>query len=673
VQELSSDGKTALVGWSNGVVTLQDPRTDEPRRIINAYEGSVENVALSPDGTLLATAGLVRITSQTDTTVDASINGVPHRLELKVWDVKTTKLLSTLPRGEGEVKWVFSNKIAFSPDSQTLATFGYYTPVRLWEARSGRLLRTLPEQFPTTTDYVTFPSNGNLLAVGGNRAEWSEDKKTLLQPIGEVRLYNLQNGQLNHLLTHTEPELGNSIGALSFSPDGALLAAGVATGKHQKINEISSQFNIAHGEVWLWDTRSGKRLSTLRRHRGLVNSLAFSPDGKQIASGSSDETVHLWDVSTGKLRRVLTMYGTHQREETVETRSGPPGTKIEKTITESSDGRTTTGTSTIKNGTQEPGTSVTRHVKLSVKEKGVRSLHFAPDNHTLLVLDENTRLKLWDTRAPLAEDRSPVRRVLARHDDRVSSLALSPDGNLLVTGGNSAVRLWDTATEQEQRILATYKGGGSAVAIANNGMAAGARHLYTWQGTGAYTEEGRVTGSEVTLWDVRTGKTLRTLAPSEAAISAMAFSPNGRLLASGGVIYGADTPASAGRITGFGVNPQPRQFGISVGGDQPAPPPQQIFGEVTLWDVPTRKPKHNVRVPGARVTAVVFSPDGKFLATEHEELGVRLWNVETGELLHAIDTPRLCHPALSQPVSALAIPTLPPPWPLHPMGRAWLA
>jgi WD40 repeat protein len=644
VQELSSDGKTAVVGWDNGIITLQDPRTDEPRRIIKAYEAEVRSVTLSPDGSTLASAGLVLFEPKLGETGDAGIldAGImrSYRIEHKVWDVKTTKLLCTLSRPVGEVKWANSNKVVFSRDSQILATFGYYTPVRLWNARSGELLRTLPETRPTTTDYVAFSRDGAAIAVGGNRHEWI-DSKTIARPISEVRIFDLQSGEQQNLISHIEPDVGSSLNALAFSPDGALLAAGVAVGKQQKINESSSQFNVARGEVWLWDIRNGRLLSTLRRHRGLVSSLAFSPDGKQIASGSSDETVQLWAVSTGKAQRVLPMYGTQEREETVETKPAAPGTQIEEIITENAD-RTSggssrsTSTSTSAVAIEAPGTHTIKRIKLSTKGKGVKDLFFEPDGRTLQILDDNGRLNSWNVSTPIADNLPLIRRLLPRFDGRVTSLALSPDGKLLVTGGYTAVRVWDVAAEQEQRILAQFKDGGHAVAIANTGVAAGAQHILEWRMISANSGEGHVTGSKITLWNTATGETLQTLNMPETAATAMAFSPDGKVLAVGGVIYGKSIPKSVSQTT----RPDGDfEVGVSIGPNDPAPEPQELYGELTLWETSTGKLNHTVRVPGAGITTAAFSPDGKTLATEHEKLGVKLWNTETGELMRTIDAP----------------------------------
>jgi dipeptidyl aminopeptidase/acylaminoacyl peptidase len=166
----------------------------------------------------------------------------------------------------------------------------------------------------------------------------------------------------------------SKVHAVAFSPDGKILATG-----------------SKHGAVKLWDTGPGRVRVALQGHTSEVYSAVFSPDGETLASGSGDETVKLWDVATGHVRATLTGHNS-----------------------------------------------------------GVSSVSFSPDGNTLASGDFSGRVKLWDV------DSANERATLQGHTGRVLSVAFSPDGGILATGSqDKTVKLWDVATEQE---LVTLRG-----------------------------------------------------------------------------------------------------------------------------------------------------------------------------------------------------------------------
>src|SRR5262249_55054627 len=170
--------------------------------------------------------------------------------------------------------------------------------------------------------------------------------------------------KLRHSLTGHLP----LVQAVAFSPDHKTLAVGSSSG-------------VSRGEVRLWDVETGKERATLTGHQGQVVTLVFSPDGKTLASGcTQDESVKLWDVATGKERATL-----------------------------------------------EPGSAAT--------------VTFSPDGRTLAVGTDSVVLSLWDV--PRAKETSRE----VGHEGRLACLAYSPDGRLLASGGwDRTVKLWDAAT-----------------------------------------------------------------------------------------------------------------------------------------------------------------------------------------------------------------------------------
>jgi WD40 repeat protein len=207
-------------------------------------------VAFSPDGHLLASGS-------TDGTI-------------KLWDVASDTLLHTLSGHTGVV-----TSVAFSPNGRILASGSASASgdlgVHLWDVASVKELRTLP--FIEDAYTLTFSPDGRFLYVGTNAG---------------VPIWDMQSGkELSGL------EAGGSR-AIALSPDGRMLAS-------------TPPFVIGLNQpsILLWDLASRKLLRTLYGHTHGINSVAFSPDGHLLASGSNDETIKLWSPVTGTPLRTL--------------------------------------------------------------------------------------------------------------------------------------------------------------------------------------------------------------------------------------------------------------------------------------------------------------------------------------------------------------------------------
>ena len=252
-------------------------------------KGSIEDIAYSPDGTLLAVAspigiwlydtatyqevglltgdpvgGILSVAFSPDGGILASGSGAGT---IRLWDATTGELQHTL---QGHTDIVSS--IAFSPDGGILASGSGDSIVRLWDATTGQPLNTLQGHRGHVTS-IAFSPDGGILASG------SEDTT--------VRLWDATTGQLQNTLQGHR----GYVTSIAFSPDGSTLAS---SGGYP--NDTT---------VRLWDATTGKPLSTLQGHTDGVTSIAFSSDGSILASGSEDTTVRLWDATTGQLQNTL--------------------------------------------------------------------------------------------------------------------------------------------------------------------------------------------------------------------------------------------------------------------------------------------------------------------------------------------------------------------------------
>ena len=357
--------------------------------------------------------------------------------------------------------------------------------------------------------------------------------------------------------------------SVAFSPDGKLLA----TGSYK-------------GQVRLWKVATGEELSRLDGHHDRVFGVAFSRDGKTLASAGEDRTVRVWKVGSGKEIWKIT------------------GSEMVLSVAFSHDGKHLAwgdGASVIHLAEAAGGKEVSqfKESKRKFRGEGIPGLAFSPDDRLVIAVGGywDATLRLWDVASG-----KEVRRFVANRADGYA-FALSADGNTVALGGeNNTVRLWDLAAGKEPHAARGFQGKVQHVAWSGNGKVM------------ASAASDRV----IRLWDTSTWKELRRLHGHEYGIRALAFSPGNKLLASAG-----------------------NQDGL-----------------VCLWNAGTGQKERQFRlgdVGQQGVFAVCFSGDGKFLAAGNENT-VLVWNVTDGTEVRRLKAvhPRALAFAPDRPVLAVA-------------------
>jgi WD40 repeat protein len=453
-----------------------------------------------------------------------------------------------------------------------------------------------------------------------------------------------------HWPTSTYPEKASG----AFSPDGKLMALTGLTGQEIK------------GEVKVVDAATGKEVITFKGHKEPVYGIAFSPDGKRIASAGGDPKIRIWDSTSGEELLALTGFnwghscvafspdgkriaagaapGTVKIWDTTTGQEllNPPHIGVIGSLAFSPDGKLLAAANHYGDVAIMQAATGAKVLSIRAHTGWIYHVAFSPDSKMLATASGfgEDSVKIWDTTT------GEQVRAIRGHDGGLRSVAFSPDGRRLAAA-SGVVKIWDITTDQESL---TVKGGSMPIwrmtfnpdgrLLASTGWSSAPRlwNTKTWaaapdlKGPKGQTYRGvdsgdiidtvfsadgrRLAGAvrihdpkakediiQVRVWDIQNGRQLCTLAGQTHWVSSMAFSSEGHRLAS--VSYKRNDKAV-----------------------------------VKVWDVSTGREVLDRHLPARDVHALAFSPDGQRLASavwtydkerKQGRYEIKLWNISTGE------------------------------------------
>ena len=568
----SPDGRYFVTGDWEGKIRLWDAETGE---IQKTYEHGqyVHAVAFDRSGRRFATGSSDRT--------------------IRVYDVASGELQQTLV-GHGDAVLC----VRFAADGNRLVSGGYDNTARIWDIESGQVLQTLSGH----TWWVwaaEFSADDRRIVTSG------QDGKAIVWQWEAV-----EDAQRYVKLTEFNKHEGPIYDA-KFSPDGRQVAT---AGYDRRVllwnpDEVEP-VNIANRLDQVADPPAPYQ--ELAVHDGPVRTVAFSADGKQVASGGQDNVVRIWDTKTNKARQVLRGHASHVRD-CVFT---PDGKKL---LSVSRDGL-------VKRWNPETygETLVLGRALGAGHADAVLSARFSRDGRQVVTASRDRTAMLWDV-----DQRTLVKQFSEGHSFLASSARFFADGARLATAaGDGTTRIWNVKTGTEiLKIDST--GGNAALDVSGDGR---------WVATGSG-------GNEAVLWDSQSGVQAAVLAGHEEAVTAIRFAPSGKLLATGD---------ERGRIRLWQWQEATKQWSKQyelVGHSRAITGLAFVLGGQRLisasgdntcgqWNVETGEEfKELVLKHPGWIASMDVSADGTRVLTCCDDSLLRLWSADEAKLLRTISPP----------------------------------
>ena len=415
-----------------------------------------------------------------------------------------------------------------------------------------------------------------------------------------------------------------AIGPIVYSPNGNVIATG-----------------SSNNTIRLWDIQSGSALKPLKGHSSFITTIAYSPSGNVIVSGSRDNTIRLWSTQSGQTIKTLTGHTDDLR-----------------TVVYSPNGKIIASSSldnTVRLWNAESGETIKT---LSINSKDISALAFSPNGETIATGSSDKIIRLWNvqtgkpykilkkgseitalsfspdgqliasafsdnTTQLISTKNFQALSILKGHSGRINTVVFSPSGKTIATGSSDkTIRLWDTLSNES---IITLKGHTGPV----SGLA------YNPRGTNL------VSGSmddTIRLWNPFTGKVINTFVGHSTHVEQVLYSPDGNIVASSAGesirLWNARTGAIANTLTGHSADVTMLHFS----------PNSKVIassskdGTIKLWNAESGKLINTLKEKSDGLTALAFSPDGNVvIASDKKDNKVKFWSIKSGKAFQILD------------------------------------
>lgn len=507
-------------------------------------------VAYSPDGTRLAVRG----------------KGV-----IWIYDAASGKELVTISIAPGG-----TDNIEFSPDGKQLVTFDApptkeeYVTLKVYDAESGAVARSL-----------TLPIQRQEWQLSAFNPGWTQVAVT--QVDGTTRVWDMETGRL-FLTLKGHTNIGEDA---AYSPDGTR----IATTSDDKTAKI-------------WDAASGKELLTLNGHSAEVVDVEFSADGKRVATGSHDGTARVWDASSGKELVVV----TNQNDWVQHVAFSKDGMRI-----------LTVGL----NGTSRVWDAQTGNELMVLAGHNLfgGSGAVSPDGARAVTTASDGNVLLWDITPAHELLTIPTGGPLSDANLQIGTVVYSPDGTRLAVGlRDGRIKVWDA---QSGQALLTWQAHTAPI------------HRIAYSADGSRLASASEDRS-AKIWDALTGKEVLDFGKHETTVTSIAFSPDGKRVASGDrntIVRIWDANNGAEQMT-LGKAKDGVVFGVAFSPDGSHLAASYNDGSALNWDLKTGEPLFPSEPTNGSTWSIAFSPDGSRLALASDRS--RVLDAATGKEIFAL-------------------------------------
>jgi len=452
----------------------------ETGKVVTTLIGSYSIIAFSSDGKRLATRFEDKLDTFLDTDLGETLTIIPSNPKVKIWDLENGKSYVT-----SEME---SDIISFSPDGKYLATGSEEFAAIIWDIENDTAkLKLEQDNEDGEISAIAFSPDGNYLAAGYSSVGNVTVKVWDLESGKSLRSFNNIWENFSSKPSFESPEqaegfmmgeIENSVMSVAFSPDGKHLVTG-------------TDYNTSV----ILDLEKGQKILTLIGHQNSISSVLFSSDGTRILTGSYDGKAKLWDLNNDK--KILKITGVE--DEITSVAFSPDGTRL---ATGSED-------KSAKIWDLEKGEEV---LSLVGHASGISSVAFSPDGTRLATGSYDKSAKIWDL-----ENGNSLNTLVDANEfgeNDVLRVSFAPDGSHLATTSNDLAVIWNLRTGKQEfshhdsfnKIKVAYSPDGNRLAMASD--------------------------KTIKIWDLKSNKVIDELSQNNYVLS-VAFSPNGKFLATG--------------------------------------------------------------------------------------------------------------------------------------------